>query len=97
MTPELEIRELIEFARLRGAVVEVKCDLPLWIAEGRTQIDTISVAGLPGVCQQPMRAARAAEVLRKYAASILPPGEQATGETVKDGKASNVRKNCAGQ
>lgn len=91
MTCEQELRELIDFARCQGVRVDVQCDFVLWIAEGRTIIDKVSIVGLPRIDTLPMSALQAAETLRGYVGSVLPRHDQGAWEAVKLYKASNVR------
>lgn len=92
MTSEQELLELIEFARLKGAVVETQHDVRAWAEEGRVLIGTVSVVGLPGVGPHPMSGLSAAEALRHYAAATLPVTEMGVLEAVRACMASNVRK-----
>ena len=93
MTSENELLEVIEFARLRGAVVESEHDVRAWEDEGRVLIGTVRVAGLPGIGPHPMSALSATEALRRYVATTLPVTEIGVLEAVRVYMASNVRKN----
>jgi hypothetical protein len=95
MTSDQELRELIAFARVQGAVVEIGCDFKAWAEEGRVLIETVRVSGLPGVGPHPMASIAAAETLRRYVGTVLTITDRGTLEAVREYMTSNVRKNSA--
>jgi hypothetical protein len=92
MTSDSELLELIAFARLQGAVVEVEHDARAWEEEGRVLIGIVRVDGLPGIGPHPMGVLGAAEALRHYVVSVLPVTEMGVLEAVREQMTSNVRK-----
>lgn len=68
MTSNQELKDLIEKARARGAIVEATLDQRALEVEGRQIISTVKVVGLRGVGNYPMSAIAAAERLREVLA-----------------------------
>lgn len=93
MTSDKELLELIAFARLQGAVVDIQHDARAWEEEGRVLIGTVRVFGLPGIGPHPMTVLSAAEALRRYVGSVLPATASDVLDAVREHMASNVRKN----